>query len=83
MSEGCKVDDRCLIAAHICGDEFAIDFWTVASYYLNKMKREKWRHVKTPTSDRKGNEMVLIKIIHKLLLFAFLATMINMTIGPL
>ena len=54
-SENCKVDERCLIAAHICGDQFAIDFWAVASYYLNKMKREKWQHVKTPTSDRKGS----------------------------
>lgn len=60
-SDNCKISDRCLIAAHMFGDKFAIDFWKVASFYLNKMKREKWKHVKTSSSDSRGEPRVLHK----------------------
>lgn len=49
-----SVIERCLIASHVYGDRFSIDFWTVVSHYLKTMKLEKQKRVSNPTSETEG-----------------------------
>lgn len=41
LSDDASLAERCLTVSLVFGDKFAIDFWSVALYYLSKLRSER------------------------------------------